>query len=333
VLYAVNTLGAVGGTLLAGFLLLPALGLARTIWVAIGGNVLVFFAAAALARGADLPSPAADSGRVAPLPGAGAWILPLIMISGAVSFSYEVLWTRLLAHVLGGSVYAFATMLGSFLTGIAIGAALAARAATTPDSAARWFAWLQIGTALFSLAAFFGVNAMPELAHAVAVRGWNPLLADAVVAAVTLLPSTLCIGGTFPLAVRILARDEASATPAGGRVYAWNTIGAVLGAIGAGFLIIPALGYAGAVSLAIATNLGLALAATWFTAGWRRPTVWLAAAGLLVLAAVQPTPPWNLLRSSPLTLGTREGRILHYAVGRSTTVLLIEQSAAWALST
>ena len=134
---------------------------------------------------------------------------------------------------------------------------------------------------------------MPDFAQAAGIRGWDPVLVDAAVAAATLLPSALCIGGTFPLAVRILARDEASATPASARVYAWNTVGAVLGAIGAGFVLVPALGYAGVVTLAIATNLGLALAATWFSGGWRRPAAWVAVAGMIALAAVRPEAPWN----------------------------------------
>jgi len=48
-------------------------------------------------------------------------VLPLVAVSGAVSFAYEVMWTRLLVHLLGGSVYAFSAMLASFLVGITLG--------------------------------------------------------------------------------------------------------------------------------------------------------------------------------------------------------------------
>ena len=57
------------------------------------------------------------------------WILPLMLISGAASFIYEVLWTRMLSHILGGSIFAFATMVASFLLGIAAGSAVASRVA------------------------------------------------------------------------------------------------------------------------------------------------------------------------------------------------------------
>ena len=132
-LYATNTAGAVAGTLCAAFWLLPAYGLRATVAVAVAANVLVFAIAALVARSARPPSPIRTSraGR-APF----HWILPAILLSGAVSFAYEVFWFRLLGHVLGGSVHAFSTMLASFLIGIALGSAAAARAATDGDARA-----------------------------------------------------------------------------------------------------------------------------------------------------------------------------------------------------
>src|SRR5690606_1136839 len=111
-LYAVNTLGAVLGTVLGAFVLLPALGLRGTVWVAVACNAAVFVAAAALARLAPL-APAAAPRAAGAAPAAAARgdrrVLALIALSGVASFAYEGLWTRLLTHVLGGSVYAFGT--------------------------------------------------------------------------------------------------------------------------------------------------------------------------------------------------------------------------------
>ena len=64
-----------------------------------------------------------------------------------------------------------------------------------------------------------------------------------VVGSAVLLPSTLFIGATFPFALRILARTEREAGPVSGRLYSWNTVGAILGAWLAGFVIVPGLGY------------------------------------------------------------------------------------------
>src|SRR5258705_3553113 len=93
-LYAANTTGAIAGTLAAAFVLLPALGLRHTVQFGAAVNALVFAAAAALARSAP-PGSAAAPARSHGVP----WILPAIAISGAVSFSYEVLWFRLLGQV------------------------------------------------------------------------------------------------------------------------------------------------------------------------------------------------------------------------------------------
>ena len=106
-LYALNTVGAVGGTVTAGFLLLPALGLSGTVWVGVFVNALVFVIAAWIARSiAPLQTSAAEPAAAEPAaikPAAAAgpapglfgsfWILPLMLISGANTFTYEVLWT------------------------------------------------------------------------------------------------------------------------------------------------------------------------------------------------------------------------------------------------
>ena len=150
VLYAVNTFGAIAGTLVAAFYFLPAFGLRQTVYIGIAGNAVVFLAAWALARGiAGLPpEEAADAPRGPRF----HWILPAMTVSGIVSFVYEVLWTRLLGQILGGSTAAFASMLSSFLLGIALGSALAARFATSRAAAARGFALVQLGAGLLGYA-------------------------------------------------------------------------------------------------------------------------------------------------------------------------------------
>ena len=117
-------------------------GLSTAMKALIGANVVVCVLAALVAWA----SPAAVSASVAAAPSSGhpPLVLPLLLVSGITSFTYEVVWTRLLGHILGGSTYAFATMLATFLAGIALGAAAAARLATTPERAARGFALAQV---------------------------------------------------------------------------------------------------------------------------------------------------------------------------------------------
>jgi spermidine synthase len=332
VLYAVNTAGAIAGTLCAAFLLMPELGLRRTVWVGAALNALVFGLAALLARSAPLaPAPAGSRVRAAPAPDAW-WILPAIGLSGAVSFAYEVLWTRLLGHLLGSSVHAFATMLASFLLGIALGSALAARLASSRERAALGFALSQLGIAVTAYAVFAVSGQLPELSASLGAGPSAPF-ASAAVAGAALLPITLCIGATFPFAVRVLARHPDEAASATARIYAWNTLGAIAGALGAGFWLLPGLGFEGTLGVGVATSLALAALAA-LAAPPRRllPAGAAAAAGLvLVLAPVRP--PWKLLTSSPMKARSSGGEIAYSAVGRTTNVLLIDWDGRYQLTT
>jgi spermidine synthase len=343
-LYAANTGGAVLGALATGFVLLPALGLRGAVACGAAVNLAVLAIAIGLARrappvavgasaaaGADATAPGADAlaaGANAPAPGADAllptlaagrrlaWILPLALAAGAVAFAYEVLWTRLLAHLLGGSVQAFATMLAAFLTGIALGGALAGRLASDRASAARAFGYAQAGTAALSLLVYALIaRVVPES------RADLPLAAHAFA---LLLPAALCIGASLPLAVRVQAEHAADAGRASARVYAWNTLGAIAGALAAGLLVIPGLGFEGTIRLAACANLALAAAALALAAA-RGPALLACAALIGVALAVQPGRPDALVwRAGILRVPIADPVEVFYAVGRVATVLLLE---------
>jgi hypothetical protein len=159
----------------------------------------------------------------------------------------------------------------------------------------------------------------------------EPSGTDAVLAGAVLFPSALAIGATFPFAVRALARNEAEAGIASARVYAWNTVGAIVGAVAGGFFLIPALGFAGAATLAVGANLFLSCAAAWKVHG--RPG-WLggfALGGLVLLGLSPPSPPWVLLRTTPFSPEATAGEVVFQATGRNASVLLLENRGEWLL--
>src|SRR6056297_2112604 len=344
-LYTINTAGAVLGTLTAAFLLWPRVGLLATVVVGVIANAAVFLVAVLLARSlsASAALVSADQNAQARLPGLWqgvirpvadgtrplrarlaaafrdqtAWILPLMLLSGAVAFSYEVLWTRLLNHVLGGTVYAFATMLASFLTGIAIGGAIGGRVGADRRRAVPAFAVSQFMIAGLSAGIYLWLSGfVPDAAG---------LAANAAVAMGVMLPATLFIGATFPLAVRIFADGPKQASQATARVYAWNTAGAISGAIVAGFLIIPWLGFAGSVRLNVAINLLLGTAALLLMSRMRLQLGFAATAvAMLAVFLYQPGKPMALIDTSVID-ADRGGRTLYYSVGRSATVFLKER--------
>ncbi|HKA14270.1 MAG TPA: fused MFS/spermidine synthase [Myxococcota bacterium] len=328
VLYAVNTAGAIAGTLCAAFALIPALGLRGAVWVGAAVNGAVFALAALLGRGAPAPPEAAP----APVEATAAWILPAILLSGAVSFAYEVLWTRLLGQLVGSSLHAFAIMLASFLLGIALGGAAAAHIATTRERARAGFAVAQLGIAITSYAVFSAADRLPDTAEWLGASAGAPL-ASAALALTALLPITLCIGATFPFAVRWLALRPDLAARATARVYAWNTVGAIAGALGAGFALLPALGFAGTVAIGVGASALLA-AGSAFAAHPRRLAMAAVAGAIgLGLAVVPPHAPHRLLLQSPLRRGAELGETVFMAVGRSSTVALLDQGSRWRLAT
>ncbi len=336
-LYAINTLGAILGTLGAGFILLPCVGLSQTLLVGVVTNFIVFVLAAVLARSHPrLPQQESMAERSK----ARAWIradriLPLILLSGVTSFAYEVLWTRLINQVLGGTVYAFSTMLASFLTGLTLGSALASRFATTRKRAVIGFGCSQLAIAVSALLAFACMDMFPTwtvLWKGPVIAGVH--LGDVGLAMLLLLPSTLAIGATFPFAVRITARGETDAGPASARVYAWNTIGAILGALGAGYFIIPAFGFATSMSLFAGTNLLLAvLAATLLSETWHKRLLIASVLCGLSFWVIPPETPWQLLRFSSLSRTVMRGEVAFAQVGRSANVLLLERDGAWFVTT
>jgi spermidine synthase len=336
-LYASNTAGAVAGALATAFLLLPALGLSRSIWIGAALNVVVFLLAALLvqqerarageASAAPPVSPAAATRPAFALgrPPGPAWVLPLMLLAGAVSFLHEVLWTRMLSQIVGSSIYAFGVMLGSFLSGIALGGAAGALLARSRSASVTALAAALFAAGAWAAVAFLLLDGLvPEKAG---------LYANLFFGFALLFPLTFAIGTTYPLAVRILADRAEDAAPASARVYAWNTVGGIVGALAAGFVIIPELRYEGSIRLAAVASLVLALLALLLLE--RRPA-WasggVAAAAFGALLAFQPPVPERLLLSSPLNLGAG-GRIVHYEVGRSASVVVLRQDGGLALRT
>ena len=366
-LYSMNTAGAVLGALITAFALLPELGLTRTIWVAAALNGLVFLLAVMLAKRVtpppapkgyslgDEPAPghaispptpeAAPAVRprtpiFARMPGVGL-VLPLMLLAGAVAFFQEVLWARMLSHVLGGSIFAFGVMVASFLAGIALGGGLGAAIARKREHAALALAIALIVAAAAAAIAYLRLESLlPSqgglMQNTKQFLGFN-LPMNALFAGLLLLPMTLAIGMTYPLAVRILARDADDAAPASARVYSWNTVGAIVGSLAAGFVLIPALKYEGAVRVAVWASAALGIAAAWVLLpqkSGRYRTVTAVISVLVVLGCVlfDPQPPMRLLVTSPLNVGN-QARVLSYDVGRSASVVMLSQDGGLALRT
>jgi len=357
-LYLLNTLGGAAGVALAPFVLVPALGVRGTLVAAAAVSLLIGSVARRWARdtpGGEAPQPAEADGAAHLRLGRGG--LELAFASGAATFGVEVLWTRSYALVIGSTVYAFNLMLLAVLLGIAIGAALYAATRSRISDPARSVGALFVVAGLAVLAGAWAIGRLPVVSLAalklLPVSFAAHQLTFLALCFATLLPVTAILGLSFPLLLHLSlpvssgdASPVAGAQRAAGRLYAWNTAGAIAGALAADLVLVPQLGLQSPYLVFAALLVG---AGVWRLAlGESRRSVAAAAVALaaVVVAAVALVPhfrPWDpvLMSSgvhrygiewihrldSPWRLGSwlrDQRRLLFYREGREAVVAVSE---------
>ena len=243
-LYAFNLAGAIAGTIVAGFLLLPIFGVRVTIWIAAATNVLIGVAAFLIDSNAgkvEVDAERFDDALPMAVAQAGAvfWFICAV-ISGYVTISMQIVWSRVLAMIIGSSTYAFSIVLALFLAGLALGAYLV-RFMKNRDSVSlrRTVFGLEVLTTLALFMSIRVTNSVPELlvntGLRLGVNSWPGLLALQVSAAAVLklVPVTL-MGMVMPLVL-----TWAGSAKQVGRSYALNTLGAIAGALVTAFMLVP----------------------------------------------------------------------------------------------
>lgn len=265
VLYGVNTLGAVAGAMAATFALLELLGTRSTLWLACLVNLLVAMLARVVSftKGAEaeVETDRAERER-APVPA------PLVFTAAAlVGFAFflmELVWYRMLGPILGGSVYTFGLVLAVALAGIGIGGLIYAVVGARRPPTVGAFALTCLAEAVCLAVPFvlgdriaaLALRIRPVRAYGIGdfMTGWT------VIAAIVVLPAAIVAGAQFPLLVALLGRGREAVGRHLGQAYAWNTVGAIAGALAGGFGLLPLLTAPGcwrAVAIALAL-LGLA---------------------------------------------------------------------------
>ena len=308
-LYGINTVGAFAGTLAAGFYLLRYIGLSRTLYLVATCNVLL--ALVAIGCGWFLEREAAA--KVPPQAPAGnepalgrptlRAALPMhiaVLLTGFAALVCEVAWTRTLVLVLGPSTYAFTIVLGTFLGGLGLGAAfIAVLLRGRPEHARIVFYIFALLAAIAVLISSSLFSRLPltflRLYHEwdLEYRYDRVLMVQVLLSAAVMALPAFIMGGLFPAAARALVAMRQHAGESVGRLYVWNTAGAIGGSFAAGFVLIPTLGIRGALLTAIAAQvLGGVMAVVGMSArGW---TMLLGAAGAVLLAVLLfAAPPWN----------------------------------------
>ena len=314
-LYAVNTLGAVVGTWFAGFVLLPAVGLWWSTVCAALANLALGVGALGLDRWLDqddVPDVEDDIerefvGDIQPV----VWPVALAMgFAGFSSLAYEVAWTRLMALMIGASVYAFSVMLLAFLIGIALGGKFGGQLGDQilrregQVGVLKALAAVEVGVAMTSYLLMYIYPSLPFwYVYLFDLFGGDEgsgriWLVSLVVSGAVMTPPAVLMGIAFPLSVRAVVGHEGRLGGPVGRIYGVNTLGGVLGAFLAGFVLLPMAQVQGTILVAALGNLvaaGVVLA--WASTSLRRTAVWAVPLAVLslALAFVARRPPWDPL--------------------------------------
>ena len=348
-LYAINTAGAAAGAVTAGFWLIPSYGARATTWTAVALNLAA--AAGALWLLSRRYPPAAPSRplkktrvRASTLEPRLALASMVAALSGFGALVFEVTWTRLIAMIIGPTTYAFAIMAASFIIGIAAGSKIGVRLARVVSRRLTWLCvMLMVAATGTLLAAWFTALQVPLLiagyVNSIPVFG-RLFLRETVVLGLALTAASVAFGAAFTLALAAASPEADSAAPvarAAARVYTANTIGAVAGALAAGFFLIPRFGlestFLHTSRLLIAAGAAFAL-----TSGFR---LWIPRTSAAMMAVVAASlfagtfalPEWNKawlaggiykyargLDAEEMEIGLRAGRLEYYKEGAAGTV-------------
>jgi spermidine synthase len=300
-LYRLNTLGAAGGVLATTFLLVPSLGLTPSFWIwcltSLGCAFLALVFGKQPAEGLSVPAPAVSS----PIrPGLIVTSLGL----GVMSLLLENLWIRSFSLILGSTVYSFGIVLASLLAGFGLGAWVHGFFRNRPKQAAKILVWTLalLGIILpIQLAAFGQLpSAWMSLIQWLPASFWLFQILGLGACVSILLPATLLQGLLFSQLASLPGPKE-SALSVSGKIYAWNTMGAALGSLAAGFYLIPHFGLQ--ASWMMAALLPLSLSLLWSQELGRRATFGVGAALVLMLLLAGFWRPWNpLLMSSGVSV-------------------------------
>ncbi len=256
-LYTCNLVGAICGTVAAGFFLLPTLGVRATIYAAAAINICIGVVTIFADRTNAVSGTANANDEVSTesspesqpfsaaqeINGKRFWLF-CAFVSGFVTISAQVAWTRVLTMIIGSSTYAFTIVVALFWIGLSAGAYLIGRKSFS-ENLLPTILKVEVVTAISLYLSLIIVNATPVLLMNTGLRlnisTWGGLLLLQILAAglLILLPAFL-MGTVMPLVLVWASRGHSSTSvQLVGRSYAVNTIGAIAGAFATGFILIP----------------------------------------------------------------------------------------------
>jgi spermidine synthase len=266
--YGGNIAGAVLGSLLAGFYLMRVHDISITTFVAVALNVAVALLSLAVAKSTVYVPAPAETQEAAQA--RGTWTIYIaIGLSGMTALAAEVIWTRILSLLFGATVYTFALILAVFLAGLGIGSTIGSALAHQMKRPRVALAWCQLLLcAAIAWASYIVMASLPfwPIDPSMSSSPFYNMQLDLVRALWAMLPAAILWGASFPLALASVASKGQDPARLVGGVYAANTVGAIVGSLSAGLILVAWIGSQNSQQLLIAISALSALIAAGATA-------------------------------------------------------------------
>ena len=294
-LCAVYTAGGVTGPLATVFLLFPLAGLGRTLLITALVNLLV---GTAVWLGSGRALTVERSGVEVTEASVGTppsgtpvphWLCLMLAVSGATAMVYQMAWSRTLSMVYGASVHGASIMLSTFLAGIALGAGFAAAWVRRRQATMLGAVWLLTGSASAAFLSLYVGGRLPLLfldLHRQVTGGTDTLFAvQFLVAALLVLPATLCLGALLPVVISVATRVGRRPAVVSS-LYAANLFGLATGALVVSGLLLAGVGSSSLVQLGVLVALGVAVMTTVRLPGSHPRTAGAAVAAVILVLAL-----------------------------------------------
>ncbi len=345
-LYSINTLGAVVGAVITAFLLIPSFGISTIIYAVGVVNILLGVVAIMLSKSHKEESVDQEdqclskdrgpeaTGQDEVLPSRFTTLLIVCFaLSGFTGLAYEVIWTRILGFILTGTIYAFTTVLATFLCGIAAGSFVVSLFLDKIKKLGRVISLLAIVEILIGLSSIVLIilyDRMPlyDFYHQIDItRKWSEFIyLNFFISFILLFLPTFLFGATFPLVCKIYSQRIEKIGTKIGNIYSVNTIGGIIGAFAGGFILIPFLGMQNSIIFIGYVNLVIGAMILFFnplTSQKVKNT--LVAVSFVATVIITLILPENMPRSLHASLLTRNETMLFYEEGPSATVMIAER--------
>lgn len=247
ILYTANIVGAVFGCLLAGFYLLRVHDMAVATYVAATINVALAVIAFTLVAATTYRTPVEAQPADSPAArSSDVWVVYVVIaLSGLTALGCQVVWTRVLALLLGATVYTFSIILAVFLIGLGVGSGIGSYLARTrprPRLALGICQLLLVACVAWAATAINASLPYWPIDQGLTKSPWYNFQLDLVRVMWAIFPAACLWGASFPLALAAAASPGEDAGRLTGAVYAANTIGAIIGALAFTLVLIPAIG-------------------------------------------------------------------------------------------